>query len=61
MEGQHEIDKIIEKEINDGRITTAYIADIADVSKSYVNQRLSLMVERGEIKKVYRGLYELKK
>jgi len=59
VKGNHRVDKIIEEELEEGRITTAYIADVADVSKSYANQRLALMVERGEIKKIHRGLYEL--
>ena len=60
MKGNHRVDKIIKEELKKGRVTTAYIADVADVSKPYVNQRLALMVERDEIEKIYRGLYELK-
>jgi hypothetical protein len=60
MKGDHRIDEIIEEEVQEGRVTPAYIAHVGDVSKSYVSQRLSLMVERDEIEKVYRGLYELK-
>lgn len=60
MKGNHRLDKIIQEKLQDGRVTTAYIADVANVSKPYVNQRLSLMVERDEVEKVHRGLYELK-
>ena len=53
MKGGHRIDSIIEEEAKEGRVTPAYIAHVGDVSKSYVSQRLSLMVERDEIEKVY--------
>jgi DeoR/GlpR family transcriptional regulator of sugar metabolism len=60
VKGNHRVDEIIEEELEKGRVTTSYIADVADVSKSYVNQRLSLMVERNEVEKVHRGLYQIK-
>jgi len=45
--------------LNDGRITAPYAAQEADYSTQYVRDCLGRLVEHGNARKVYQGLYEL--
>lgn len=43
----------------DGRVTAPFVADETGYSLQYVRDRLGRMVEHGNVRKVYDGLYEL--
>ncbi len=45
--------------LNEGRVTAPYVADETGYSLQYVRDRLGRLVEHGNAKKVYEGLYEL--
>jgi DNA-binding Lrp family transcriptional regulator len=45
--------------LQEGRITAPYAADETGYSLQYVRDRLGRLVEHGNVKKVYEGLYEL--
>ena len=45
--------------LNEGRITAPYAAQEADYSTQYVRDCLGRLVEHGNARKVYQGLYEL--
>jgi hypothetical protein len=45
--------------LNEGRVTAPYVADKTGYSLQYVRDRLGRLVEHGNARKVYEGLYEL--
>lgn len=45
--------------LQEGRITAPYAAEEADYSLQYVRDRLNRLVEHGNARKIYEGLYEL--
>jgi hypothetical protein len=45
--------------LRQGRVTAPFVADEKDVSLQYARDRLGRMVEHGNARKVYEGLYEL--
>ncbi len=45
--------------LNEGRITAPYAADKTGYNLQYVRDRLGRLVEHGNVRKVYEGLYEL--
>jgi hypothetical protein len=45
--------------LNDGRVTAPFAADETGYSLQYVRDRLGRLVDHGNAKKVYEGLYEL--
>ncbi len=45
--------------LNEGRVTAPYVADETGYSLQYVRDRLGRLVEHGNARKVYEGLYEL--
>lgn len=47
--------------LNEGRITAPYAADETGYNLQYVRDRLGRLVEHGNVRKVYEGLYELTK
>lgn len=52
-------DRAILDMLEDGRVTAPYAADATEYSLQYVRDRLGRMVEHGNARKVYEGLYEL--
>jgi hypothetical protein len=52
-------DKALLDVLQDGRVTAPYAAEEADYSLQYVRDRLGRLVEHGNARKVYEGLYEL--
>jgi hypothetical protein len=51
-------EKILEM-LRDGRVTAPFVAEEKDISLQYARDRLGRMVEHGNARKVYEGLYEL--
>ena len=45
--------------LNDGRVTAPFVAEETGYSLQYVRDRLGRLVEHGNARKVYEGLYEL--
>lgn len=45
--------------LQEGRITAPYAADQTGYSLQYVRDRLGRLVEHGNARKIYEGLYEL--
>lgn len=45
--------------LHEGRITAPYAADETGYSLQYVRDRLTRLVEHGNVRKIYEGLYEL--
>mgnify|MGYP006303725899 CR=1 FL=1 len=45
--------------LREGRVTAPFAADETGYSLQYVRDRLGRMVEHGNARKVYEGLYEL--
>lgn len=45
--------------LREGRVTAPFAADETGYSLQYVRDRLGRLVEHGNAKKVYEGLYEL--
>lgn len=45
--------------LRDGRITAPFAADETGYSLQYVRERLTRLVEHGNVEKVHEGLYEL--
>ncbi len=45
--------------LNEGRVTAPFVADETGYSLQYVRDRLGRLVEHGNARKVYEGLYEL--
>lgn len=45
--------------LQEGRITAPYAADETGYSLQYIRDRLGRLVEHGNVRKVYDGLYEL--
>ena len=45
--------------LNEGRVTAPYVANETGYSLQYVRDRLGRLVEHGNARKVYEGLYEL--
>lgn len=45
--------------LNEGRVTAPYAASETDYSLAYVRDRLGRLVEHGNVRKIYEGLYEL--
>jgi len=45
--------------LQEGRVTAPYVADEKEYSLQYVRDRLTRLVEHGNARKVYQGLYEL--
>ncbi|WP_245852943.1 winged helix-turn-helix domain-containing protein [Natrinema ejinorense] len=45
--------------LNEGRVTAPYVAEETGYSLQYVRDRLGRLVEHGNARKVYEGLYEL--
>lgn len=52
-------DEAILEMLQDGRVTAPYVAEETGYSLQYVRDRLSRLVEHGNARKVYEGLYEL--
>lgn len=52
-------DKEILSELDDGRVTPAFVASRCDVDRSYISQRLIRLAEHGHVDELVRGLYEL--
>lgn len=53
-------DEELLKLLEEGRITAPYAAEETGYSTQYVRERLTRMVEHGNVKKVHEGLYELR-
>jgi len=51
-------EKLVEL-LREGRVTAPFAADETGYSLQYVRDRLGRLVEHGNAKKVYEGLYEL--
>jgi len=45
--------------LNEGRVTAPFVAEKTGYSLQYVRDRLGRLVEHGNARKVYEGLYEL--
>lgn len=45
--------------LRDGRVTAPFVADETGYNTQYIRERLNRLVEHGNAKKVYDGLYEL--
>ncbi|MFC7059919.1 MarR family transcriptional regulator [Halovenus salina] len=45
--------------LQEGRITAPYAAEETGYSTQYVRERLTRMVEHGNVKKIHEGLYEI--
>lgn len=45
--------------LSEGRVTAPFVADETGYSLQYVRDRLSRLVEHGNVEKIYEGLYEL--
>ena len=45
--------------LQEGRVTAPFVADETGYSLQYVRDRLGRLVEHGNARKVYEGLYEL--
>ncbi|WP_328821302.1 MarR family transcriptional regulator [Natronorubrum halalkaliphilum] len=45
--------------LNEGRVTAPYASEKTGYSLQYVRDRLGRLVEHGNARKVYEGLYEL--
>nr|WP_081461385.1 hypothetical protein [Halalkalicoccus jeotgali] len=45
--------------LSEGRVTAPYAADETGYSLQYVRDRLGRLVEHGNVRKLYEGLYEL--
>ena len=45
--------------LNDGRVTAPFASEETGYSLQYVRDRLTRLVEHGNARKVYEGLYEL--
>jgi hypothetical protein len=45
--------------LQDGRITAPFASNETEYSLQYVRDRLSRLVEHGNVHKIYEGLYEL--
>ncbi|TMT86996.1 winged helix-turn-helix domain-containing protein [Haloterrigena sp. H1] len=45
--------------LKEGRVTAPFVADETGYSLQYVRDRLGRLVEHGNARKVYEGLYEL--
>lgn len=45
--------------LHEGRITAPFAAEETEYSLQYIRDRLTRLVEHGNVKKVYEGLYEL--
>jgi len=45
--------------LNEGRVTAPFVAEETGYSLQYVRDRLGRLVEHGNARKVYEGLYEL--
>lgn len=54
------VDEAILDLLHEGRITAPYASEEIDYSKQYVHERLNRLVEHDMVRKVHRGLYELK-
>jgi hypothetical protein len=52
-------DEELVKLLREGRVTAPYAADETGYSLQYVRDRLGRLVEHGNVRKVYEGLYEL--
>lgn len=50
---------VLQRLMEDGRVTPAYAADASGYKPSYIRKKLNEMVEHGHAQKVYTGLYEL--
>jgi len=53
------VDEVILDLLREGRVTAPYVSDESDYSLQYVRDRLNRLVEHGNVRKVYEGLYEL--
>ncbi|MEE6210771.1 hypothetical protein U3A55_11475 [Salarchaeum sp. III] len=45
--------------LRDGRITAPFVVEETGYSLQYVRERLTRLVEHGNVEKVHEGLYEL--
>lgn len=54
------VDDVILDLLHEGRITTPYASEETGYSQQYVRDRLNRLLEHDVIRKVHRGLYELK-
>lgn len=54
------VDEALLDLLHEGRITTPYASEETDYSQQYVRDRLNRLLEHDVIRKVHRGLYELK-
>ncbi|QLG49643.1 MarR family transcriptional regulator [Natrinema halophilum] len=45
--------------LNEGRVTAPFVAEETGYSLQYVRDRLGRLVEHGNARKVYEGLYEI--
>lgn len=52
-------DREILELLNEGRVTAPFAADETGYSLQYVRDRLNRLVEHGNVKKIYEGLYEV--
>ena len=52
-------DEVLLDMLNEGRVTAPYVANETGYSLQYVRDRLGRLVEHGNARKVYEGLYEL--
>lgn len=52
-------DKLLLDMLSEGRITAPYAAHESDYSVQYLREQLARLVEHGNARKVYDGLYEI--
>lgn len=52
-------DEDVVEMLREGRVTAPFVADETGYSTQYIRERLSRLVEHGNARKVYDGLYEL--
>jgi hypothetical protein len=52
-------DRAVLDMLREGRVTAPFVAEQQDYSLQYVRDRLGRLVEHGNARKVYEGLYEL--
>jgi hypothetical protein len=53
------VDEAVLDMLQDGRVTAPFVGEETDYNVQYVRDRLTRMVEHGNARKAYEGLYEL--
>jgi len=52
-------DEDVVEMLREGRVTAPFVADETGYNTQYIRERLNRLVEHGNARKVYDGLYEL--